>query len=703
LKKHKVKKYFVYGHLTISILFFLLLVSYLLGVHRLDIMAEYSYTDLLKYQQFWTTGLCVISLVLALWIKGLKNYWGSLLWVWTFSFSPFFLYFLKLTYPFDALLASTVPAALPISIFFDWNRTYRLFLGGAGRQVAIYSTILFSLFLGFFLFFGFFYQLLAGKMSSETQLFLSSFGIVLGAVAFTPLKKSSENFWNKIVYGDRLGALKNLLDMGSINRADTNLNTFFNAIILKIHSGFGIQDVRSYVLDKRKQVFIDMERSSPNLKQKTIVFPHDQNEFLSADKCGLADGKIFLPHDLILPMKVGDTVVVFLHLSNGEEPIQMIQEENQLLKNLVNQCEVLLENIELYQDANEKAIRIEKLREFNESIIESSHLGLVAVDEMGLIVSCNHAFKEIIGQFHEDPRGLRFRYLLEDKQIERSYLGKNGQVTEGYYQILSGELLQLELQQSPLKSKDNEVYGTLYLVEDIHDRKKSQEKMMQQEKLASIGLLAAGVAHEINTPLTGIQSYSQMLIQEALPEESLDLIKKIQFQSLRAGGIVRELLNFTRKDTTPFEPVELRHIITQTFTLLTHSMKKKDIEYELVSDPGDIVILGNANQLQQVFVNIMVNAIDAMAKGGQMLVCVKMREDFVTVEFVDNGCGMKEELVSRIFDPFFTTKEAGKGTGLGLSIVYNICQEHYAEITVKSKLKEGTRININFPRERTQN
>jgi signal transduction histidine kinase len=221
--------------------------------------------------------------------------------------------------------------------------------------------------------------------------------------------------------------------------------------------------------------------------------------------------------------------------------------------------------------------------------------------------------------------------------------------------------------------------------------------MIQQEKLASIGLLAAGVAHEINTPLTGIKSYAQMLMQEELEDEQRELVDNVLQQSNRAGRIVRDLLDFTRKDTSVDEIINLNHVIEQTFTLLAHTLKKNQISYSFIPEKSIILIKGNANQLQQVFINLVVNAIDAMQAEGVLSVTIDEKKDGIHALVQDNGSGIDSRTINRMFDPFFTTKEAGKGTGLGLSVVYNILHEHRAEISVNSKKGEGTTMHILFP------
>jgi len=685
-----------YIHWSVSHSLFGLTMFFLLGAYRFHFSSPFSLAGLQTIQNYWTVSLIVLGLILARGIPSIGKQWKGLFWAWMFSFLPIAAFIIKLKYPFSAYFAAILSGILPFAIFFKWKKTYRIFLEGGARQMAIYATIILILFLGFFLFLGSFYQLLSGKMSSETQLILSSFGLVLAAIAFTPLKRISENFWNKIVYGERLNALKNLHDVGSINRADTSPNEFFSVMLQKIQRGFGIQTAHAYVYNKFRNAFIDIDKNMPIIHQNRFKKPLPHGEICSAEDAGLNE-EPFRPHDLFLPMVINDHMVAFLYLSNGAEVITLSQEENQLMRNLLNQCEVLLENMELYRDANEKAHRIEKLREFNESIIESSQIGMVAVDELGLIVSCNRAFVSITGFHRGDPKGLRFHYLLEEVKIEKTYQGKNGEVIEGRFRNPNGRIRFLELQKTPLKSRENEIFGTLYLVEDIREKKEVQRKMIQQEKLASIGLLAAGVAHEINTPLTGIKSYAQMLMQEELEEEQRELVDNVLQQSNRAGRIVRDLLDFTRKDTSTDEIINLNHVVEQTFTLLAHTLKKNQISYSFTPEKSIIFIKGNANQLQQVFINLVVNAIDAMQPEGVLRVTVDEKKDGIHALVQDNGTGIDSQTINRMFDPFFTTKEAGKGTGLGLSVVYNILHEHRAEISVNSKQGEGTTMHILFP------
>jgi signal transduction histidine kinase len=221
--------------------------------------------------------------------------------------------------------------------------------------------------------------------------------------------------------------------------------------------------------------------------------------------------------------------------------------------------------------------------------------------------------------------------------------------------------------------------------------------------MSSIGLLAAGVAHEVNTPLAVISSYAQMLQKQLNGDErQAVLLDKITRQTFRASEIVNNLLNFSRTSGTEFKPVDVNKVIHDTLALLEHQFKTARIQVkgELTTDLP--MIQGNQGKLQQVFLNLFLNAKDAMPQGGTLTVSTSNgRNVSVTVE--DTGTGIAPEYINRIYDPFFTTKNRTResttsgGTGLGLSVTYGIIQEHAGKIRVESTPGSGTRFHMEFP------
>jgi signal transduction histidine kinase len=255
----------------------------------------------------------------------------------------------------------------------------------------------------------------------------------------------------------------------------------------------------------------------------------------------------------------------------------------------------------------------------------------------------------------------------------------------------------------PLRAAGDEAAtadGSIVILEDITRRVELEEQLQISEKMASIGLLAAGVAHEVNTPLTGISSFTQMLLEGADPDDPRTrLLEKIERQTFRAAKIVNGLLNLSRPPsaaTADASRVDLNAVINDVLSLLEHQFELQHIKVrrDLCAEP--VTVLGFEHKLQQVFLNLFLNAKDAMPKGGWLSV-TSASDGRPAVEVADTGSGIPSEYLARIYDPFFTTKSIGHGTGLGLSITYGIVREHHGSIDCESVVGQGTRFVLEFP------
>ena len=243
--------------------------------------------------------------------------------------------------------------------------------------------------------------------------------------------------------------------------------------------------------------------------------------------------------------------------------------------------------------------------------------------------------------------------------------------------------------------------GTIVIVEDTTDRLQLEEQLQISEKMASIGLLAAGVAHEVNTPLTGISSFTQMLLEGADPEDpKTRLLEKIERQTFRAAKIVNGLLNLSRPaagGAAELTPVDLNTVITDVLSLLEHQFELHRIKVRRELSDEAVPVLGTEHKLQQVFLNLFLNAKDAMPKGGWLSIATRLDGGQSIAQIADTGSGIPSEYLARIYDPFFTTKAIGQGTGLGLSITYGIVREHEGAIECDSGIGQGTRFTLTFP------
>jgi hypothetical protein len=251
---------------------------------------------------------------------------------------------------------------------------------------------------------------------------------------------------------------------------------------------------------------------------------------------------------------------------------------------------------------------------------------------------------------------------------------------------------------APLVSRDQEQIGRLIIFDDVTDRAELERRLVQADKLSSIGLLAAGVAHEVNTPLAVISTYAQLMAKQVVGDsQKSQMLEKIAKQTFRASEIVNSLLNFSRTSTTSLGAVNLNRVIQETLSLLEHQLQKSGIAVETDLDPELSPIHGNAGKLQQVFLNLFLNARDAMPSGGRLEVRAWRGPSGARIEVADTGQGIAPEHIHRIYDPFFTTKGARKGTGLGLSVTYGIIQEHGGSIEVSNGRDGGARFRIDLP------
>jgi two-component system NtrC family sensor kinase len=230
------------------------------------------------------------------------------------------------------------------------------------------------------------------------------------------------------------------------------------------------------------------------------------------------------------------------------------------------------------------------------------------------------------------------------------------------------------------------------------DLRRTQEQLLQSEKMSAVGQLIAGVAHELNNPLTAILGYAQLLESEGLAERAADFVSKLFKQAQRTHRVVQNLLSFARQRKPHKEQVDICKVLEETLALRDYDLKVNDIKLEREIEPAIPAVTADPHQLEQVFLNIINNGVDAMleaGRGGTLKVRVHPHEDSVVAEFQDSGPGIREP--NRIFDPFYTTKGVGKGTGLGLSICYGIIKEHGGDITARNREDGGAVIVVRLP------
>jgi two-component system, NtrC family, sensor kinase len=408
-----------------------------------------------------------------------------------------------------------------------------------------------------------------------------------------------------------------------------------------------------------------------------------------------------------VPCVVRDRMVAIIGIGQTTTGAMLTSEDTELLRALSGYVAVAIDNSLLYRSEMEKAEELIRLKEFSENIIESVNVGILVVDFDGRITTWNSALEEMFGIARERAVRRNVRDMLDQDLIEtiQNVIGQEGwslHETRHIYKYNAstedGRPLTLNVSLAPFEAARGVVTGTLVVIENVTERAQLEEQLLQREKLSSIGLLAAGVAHEVNTPLAGISSYTQMLLQQVPETDSKrKMLEKIQTQTLRASGIVNNLLNFSRTGDAQFREVELNRVLDDTLQLLEPQLRNS--KFEIVRNYGAELpaAYGNASKLQQVFMNLVLNARDAMPLGGRLTINTRLVDTSLVIDFRDTGIGIAPENIARIYDPFFTTKEVGQGTGLGLALSYGIIQEHSGRIFVESRPGEGTHFTIKLP------
>lgn len=574
--------------------------------------------------------------------------------------------------------------------------------------------------------------IVVGKDLSSTEITLRALIAVVAMAAIVlisePLKKFLQERADRFFYGERYDMRQGLLDFGKTLSATTALEPLLNALVERLRQVLDVEKVAILIEDDRaeshyrlaKSVGLDEEYRIPSDFRTMIRLKSAEKGIVRADEFESTDIEISDPGasaapvvrqelHYFVPCLARGKMVAVIGLGRASDGSLLSSEDLEILRTVSGYIAVAIENSRLYEEQQQHTEELALLKEFNESIVESVNVGLLAVDDDGRIIRCNSPFEQITKRRRDDVVGKRVDEIFDEAfalNLE-AILGKTRwHLTEirNAYKLhtfdAAGSSLILNVAIAPLRSPGNQHTGAIIVLEDVSSRVKLEETLQQSEKLSSIGLLAAGVAHEVNTPLTGVSSYTQMLlgmIPETDPKHAL--LEKMQRQTDRATNIVGNLLNFSRTGTSAdFIDCDVNKLLNDTLQLLEPQLRKSNIEIIKEYETDLPNINGNAGKLQQVFTNLILNARDAMISGGTItLRTMAEDENSVVVEVVDSGDGILDEHLSKIFDPFFTTKGVGNGTGLGLAVTYGIVQEHSGSIEAESDGRSGSTFRITFP------
>jgi two-component system, NtrC family, sensor kinase len=554
--------------------------------------------------------------------------------------------------------------------------------------------------------------------------------ILIAAFVFQPIRKWVQEQLDRYFYKDRYDYRRTLIEFARELGSPTDLREMLETVSDRLIRTLGIRYVAFFIWDDAENRFqlelafnrngkqtdhvpygLDLSFLSPNPKKPYLFFERTRNlldvvshEWPSGVRRSIAE----LELTYYLPCSARGRTIAYLGVSRTESHDFLSSEDVELLMTLSGYVGIAIDNAKLYQSLQRKADEYERLKEFSENIVESIHVGILAADLEDRVESWNSQVEKLTGVLRQNAVGRKLRDLLPEDLCDQLEMSRDDAGVQNIYQYRMRERhvgindATLNIAAAPLISREGDRIGRLIILDDVTDRAELERRLMQADKLSSIGLLAAGVAHEVNTPLAVISTYAQMLAKQISgDEQKAPLLEKIARQTFRASEIVNSLLNFSRTSATEFVPVDLNKVLRETLSLVEHQFAKSSVKAELVIDESITLIKGSPGKLQQVFLNLFLNARDAIESGGpsggRLTIQTERGNGAVRVKVSDTGTGIAPQNLARIFDPFFTTKGAVKGTGLGLSVSYGIVREHGGDIEVQSQQGKGTQFVLTFP------
>ncbi len=543
-------------------------------------------------------------------------------------------------------------------------------------------------------------------------------------LVFTPLKSRIQVVIDRLFYRERYDYRTALLAFSRDLNAYLDLDKLSERLVERIRDTFEVERVSLLAPDQDGSFSVlaglglsESEWGTVRIGPDSLLLSRlarGEPVYYDAEETGvqvpLPELDEFMAHGLpyAIPCLALGKVVGVILIGRRWDQSALSSEDLALLQTLSGQAATALENARLYRSLELKAEQFSRLKEHSENTIESLDTGILVVDLDGKVVRWNRSLERLYGVSRSDALGCPIEDLFPTS-FQDVLVASLGEAWWSRAEATGVSRLNLvnrrdetkvvKLRLAPFVSGTGETQGTIVIFEDVTEKVGLETQLRLREKMVSLGLLAAGVAHEVNTPLTGISSFTQMLLEQTEKNDPrAKLLEKVERQTERASKIVNNLLNFARQGRSNFVPVDLNEQVQDVLSLLEHQLKRARVQVRLELSEDLPRVLGDENKLQQVFLNLFLNAQDAMPSGGWLTIKTGHRGSGVSVEVSDTGQGISRDDVKRIYDPFFTTKKGGRsGTGLGLSITYGIVQEHSGHIGVHSAVGKGTRFRIELP------
>ena len=543
--------------------------------------------------------------------------------------------------------------------------------------------------------------------------------ICLVALLFIPLKNRIQTAVDRLALKDRYDSRQTLLRLSPELSTELDRDRLAERLLTGAQQALGV--TRGALFARNASRFETVRHfglsGAPSVENELSVQRAFRGDILDSSVGPVTSedsgGDLFAHY---FPLVARGEVVAVLALGDPLARETMDEDEAELIRSLCTVSATAILNGRLYERLEDKARELTRLTDYHSNIVESMEAGVVVIGSTGLIERWNRGMERLAGVPRDAAIGRTVEEALsaEAATVLRPILPEadTPQIasdSEHLYKVSlklqSGRAITVNVNAAPFDSSLANSGGSspraVLIFHDVTDRVALERQVQQTEKMVAVGLLAAGVAHEVNTPLTGISSYTQLMRSQMDPKDArIEWLDKIEKQTFRGAKIVSNLLNFARAGGSDDASLDVSKVVSDVLSLVEHQLERAKVR--VIKELGvDLpTVLGSENRIQQVLFNLILNARDAMSSGGWLTVRTYADGREIVVEVKDTGAGIPEGDLLRIFDPFFTTKDVGQGTGLGLAVSYGIVQEHGGSIRATSAPGQGSRFEVRLPVER---
>ncbi|HYX24799.1 MAG TPA: ATP-binding protein, partial [Thermoanaerobaculia bacterium] len=530
--------------------------------------------------------------------------------------------------------------------------------------------------------------------------FLSGLGI---AGLLVPTRGAISSALERLHYRDTFGKRRALTGLGRELLLERDLGRLCAALLERIQEAVDVEAANLYLIQGEALAAIREEPELPGRIPLGVLgeelwakdFERLSGVSMPAEPLPLPARLFVAGYRYAFPLTVRGKGIGLALAGFKRDHMPLNSEDLELIRHLLNQASLAIENAQLVGQLQLQLEEVRQLQRYTEGIFESSPAGIAVLDGERRVLSANSAFTGIVGRQRDELTGRGLESVLPVEPLPSPGEGP----VEARWSDAQGRERHLQLSLAAFEHGWRQGLYVL-VVHDVSERVAMENALREKDRLAALGMLAAGVAHEVNTPITGISSYAQMLLEETEPSDPhYDILKKVERQTFRASRIVNNLLEFARNRQKEKKAVTVAPLIGECLDLLGERLGQRGIELQWAPPRENVQVLGCDGELQQVFTNLILNAVDAMHDtGGRLTVDLMASDSQVLVRVQDSGPGIPPEKLERIFQPFYSTKLSRGGTGLGLSISFEIVRRHGGDLRVVSRPGEGACFLVELPR-----